>query len=121
MSGRLILINKQPGIHQVGVRETWNRHFDKCVLSSTGTKATNECQNEKLCAGLKTGIYGAIHNVQSICDTNTSTENLVFLLVDEKTRSTKSIALECCGWFTIYGCPELVFKILSSLVIACLF
>ena len=42
------------------------------------------CQDDQLCAGLKAGIYGAIHGVQSLLDKNSSTEEWGFLLVDAK-------------------------------------
>ena len=59
MSGRLIALEKQPGVRPVGVGETWRRLFDKCVLRVTGPEATSVCQDDQLCAGLKAVIDGA--------------------------------------------------------------
>ena len=42
------------------------------------------CQDDPLCAGLKSGIDGAIHGVQALWDENSSTEDWGFLLVDAK-------------------------------------
>ena len=42
------------------------------------------CQDNQLCAGLKSGIYSAIHGVQDLWDENLSTEEWGFLLVDAR-------------------------------------
>ena len=84
MSGCLILINKHPGTHPVGVGETWWCLFAKCVLRFTWPESTNACQDEKLYDGLNTGIDGAIHGVQAIWDVNFSMEDWLFPLVDTK-------------------------------------
>ena len=84
MSGRLIALDKQPGVRPVGVGETWRRLFAKIVLKVTGPEATMTCQGDQLCAGLKAGIDGVIHGVQALWDENSTTENWGFLLVDAK-------------------------------------
>ena len=56
MSGCLIALGKQPDVRPVGVRETWRCIFDKILLNITGPKATMECQDDHLCAGLKAGM-----------------------------------------------------------------
>ena len=63
MSGRLIALDKQPGIWPVGVGETLRRIFAKIVLKVTGPETTMACQDDQLCAELKAGIYGVIHGV----------------------------------------------------------
>ena len=63
ISGRLIAINKQPGVWLI-------RLFAKCVLTVTGPEATNVCQDDQLCAGWKSGIDGAVHGAQAILDAN---------------------------------------------------
>ena len=40
------------------------------------------CQDGLLCAGLKTGIDGAVHGVQAIWDENPTTQDWGFLIVD---------------------------------------
>ena len=84
MSGRLIALDKQPGVRPVGVGETWRRLFAKIILKVTGPEATMACQDDQLFPGLKVGIDGAIHGVQSLRDENLSTEEWGFLLVDAK-------------------------------------
>ena len=53
MSGHLIVLDKQPGVHPVDVGETWRQLFAKCVMKVTGTEATHACKYDNLCAGLK--------------------------------------------------------------------
>ena len=84
MSGSLISLDKQPGFHPVGIGETWICLFAKCVLRVIGPESTSACQDDQLCAGLKVGIDGVFHGAQPILDTNSTTEDWVFLLVDEK-------------------------------------
>ena len=93
MSSCLIALDKWTGIHQVGVGETWQRIFSKCVLRATGPEATNECQDDQLCAGLKAGIDGDVHGVQNIWDANSSTEDWGFMLEYKKTCLMKLIEL----------------------------
>ena len=75
MSGRLIALDKQPGVLTVGVGETWRRLFAKYVLRVTVPEATILCQGDQLCARLKALIDGAVHRVQSIWDTKLTTED----------------------------------------------
>ena len=39
MSGRLIALDKQPGIRSVGLGDTWGRLMEKCLLKVVGTEA----------------------------------------------------------------------------------
>ena len=91
MPGPLIVLDKQPGVCPVGLGETWICLLDKIFLRVTGPEATSSCQDYHMCAGLKAGIYGTFHGVQAICDTKLTKERWGFLLVDTKTRSTRSI------------------------------
>ena len=43
MSGQLIALDKQPGIRQVGVGETWRRLMAKCLLKVAGPEAKDAC------------------------------------------------------------------------------
>ena len=58
MYGRLIVLNKQPGVCPVGVGETWQRFFAKYVMRAKGRKDTNACQDDHLCAVLNAVIDG---------------------------------------------------------------
>ena len=53
MSGRLIALDKQPGVRLVGVGETWRRLFANIVIKVTGPESTMARQDDQLCAGLK--------------------------------------------------------------------
>ena len=64
MSGRLITLEKQPGILPVGVGETWRRLFAKIVLKVTGLEATMACQDDHMCAVVKAVTNDLIHGMQ---------------------------------------------------------
>ena len=94
MTCRLIEIDKCPGVRPIGIGETWRRLFSKCNVLHTIDSATIICGNKQLCAGLESGIEGAIHSTKqwwdiredefqdmSQQDTNTS-DPWGFLLVD---------------------------------------
>ena len=61
MSGRLIALDKQPGIRPVGMGETWQRLMAKCLLRVTGTEAKAACGTIQLAGGVEAGIEGTIH------------------------------------------------------------
>ena len=52
MSGRLIMLDKQPGIRPVGVGETWPRMMAKCLLRVTGQETKAACGTAQLAGGL---------------------------------------------------------------------
>ena len=68
ISGRLIMVDKKPGVCLVGVGETWRRFFVKIVLKVIGPEATMAFQDDQMCVGLKAVIDGAVHEVQDIWD-----------------------------------------------------
>ena len=53
MYGRLIEIDKNPGIHPVRVGETWRLLFDEIFIKVTVPEATMACWDDHLCAGIK--------------------------------------------------------------------
>ena len=61
MSGRLIALDKSPGIRPVGIGETWRRLLAKCLLRVTGQEAKAACGTEQLAGEVEAGIEGAIH------------------------------------------------------------
>ena len=65
-SGRLIVSDKQPGVHPVGVRETWRQLFAKYVLKVTGPVYTYACKHEQLCTELMMVTNGVVHGDQYI-------------------------------------------------------
>ena len=76
MSGHLITLDKQTGVRQVGVGETWRRIFSEIMLNVTGPQASMECQDDQLCAILKVVINGMVHRVQAIWDENSTMKDL---------------------------------------------
>ena len=64
MLGRLIGLNKCPGVSPVGLGETWRRMLVKCVLVVIGAEAKEACKTEQLFDGLEAGIEGGIHVVR---------------------------------------------------------
>ena len=120
MSSRLIVLDKIPGVRTVGVCETWRHIFAMCVLRVMGPKATNACKDDHLCAGLKVGINRAVHGDQAIWGTKLSTEDCVFLLLDTN-NSFNDINRIVMLWTVRHVWPSgYFFKLLSSMVIACL-
>ena len=78
MSGRLIVLEKQPGVSPVGVGETWLRLFANIILKFTVLEETMACKDNQLCSGLKAGIDGVIHGVQALWDKNRLRRNILF-------------------------------------------
>ena len=70
MSGRLIALDKHPGIQPVKLGEMWWHIFAKIVLKIAGLEETMSCQYDQLCAGIKVGIDGTIHGVQDLWNKN---------------------------------------------------
>ena len=61
---RLLALDKLPGTRPIGIGEIWRRLMTKCLLAVTGYQATEAAGNYNLCAGLSSGIEGAIHAMQ---------------------------------------------------------
>ena len=61
MSGRMIALDKQPGIRPVRVGETWRRMIVKCLLRVALSEAKAACGTTQLAGGMEAGIEGAIH------------------------------------------------------------
>ena len=61
MSGRLIALDKSPGIRLVGIGETWRRILAKCLLRVSGQESKAACGTEQLAGGVEAGIERAIH------------------------------------------------------------
>ena len=59
--GRLVALDKQPGVRPLGIGESWMRAVAKLVLTELGRDGKAACGSTQLCAGLEAGIEGAIH------------------------------------------------------------
>ena len=62
--GRLVALDKQPGVRPLGIGECWLHAVSKCVLKECGREGKAACGSTQLCAGLEAGIEGAIHSIR---------------------------------------------------------
>ncbi len=58
MAGRLVALDKCPGVCPLGVSENWRRAIAKTLLLVAGNEAKEACSIDHICAGLKAGIEG---------------------------------------------------------------
>ena len=59
MAGRLVALDKSPGVRPVGIGSIFWRLFAKCLIKVIGHEATSACGNVNLlCAGLPAEIEG---------------------------------------------------------------
>ena len=84
MSGRLIALDKSPGIRPVGIGETWRRLLAKCLLRVSGQEAKAACGTEQLAGGVEVGIEGAIHAARLQWAQHSQEEDWGFLLIDAR-------------------------------------
>jgi hypothetical protein len=70
MCRRLVALDKQPGVRPVAIGEIWQRCIAKGNLTGSGAEAKGACGSVQLCAGLETGIEGALHMVRLCAETN---------------------------------------------------
>jgi hypothetical protein len=84
-SGRLLALDKMPGVRPLGIGETWRRDISKAVLLIAGREVAMVCKTDSLCGGLQGGIDGVIHATPSMWDTHPMEEDWGFLLTDAKT------------------------------------
>ena len=84
MSGRLIALDKQPGIRPVGVGETWCRIMVKCLLKVAGSEAKSACGTTQLAGGLEAGIEGAFHAMLILWEEHSKEGGWGFLLIDAR-------------------------------------
>jgi hypothetical protein len=82
MAGRLVALDKCPGVRPIGIGETWRRLAAKATLLSSGREAKELCGIDQLCAGLEAGIEGGIHAIDELWRQHEEEEEWGFLLVD---------------------------------------
>ena len=81
-AGRLVAIDKCPGVRPVGIGESWMRLISKCVLHVAGGEAKESCGIDQLCVGLESGIEGGIHAMRLLWEQHSAEEEWGFLLID---------------------------------------
>jgi hypothetical protein len=82
MAGRLLALDKCPGIRPVGIGETWRQAIAKCIFKVAGKEAKETCGIDQLCAGLESGIEGGIHAMSHMWEQHKMEEDWGFLLID---------------------------------------
>ena len=82
MSGRLIALDKWPGIRPAGVGETWRRMMAKCLLRGAGPEANEACGTTQLAGGVDAGIEGAIYAMGVLWEEHKQEEDWGFLLIE---------------------------------------
>lgn len=66
MAGRLVALDKLPGVRPLGIGSIFRRLLAKGLIAVIGQQATSACSNLNLCAGLPAGIEGAVHAVRQV-------------------------------------------------------
>ena len=74
MENRLCSLDKQPGVHPLGIGCIIRRLITKCALKAGGADAKAACGSKQLCAGLKAVIEGVIHAVMEKIEENVEME-----------------------------------------------
>ena len=66
MAGRLVALDKCPGVRPIAVGESLRRIIGKSVCLAVKSDAEEVCQADQLCVGVKAGIEGAIHTLSDL-------------------------------------------------------
>ena len=77
----LIGMDNQPVIRPVGIGETWQSYFTKCVLVVFGPEAQEADRTEQLYGGMESGIKGGIHVIRLLWKNHSQEESWGFLLI----------------------------------------
>ena len=89
MAGRLLTLNKLPGIRPLGCDKTWRRFFAKFLLYVAMSEAEIICEIDQLCGGLHAGIEGGVHAMKTMWDLLMEEEEMGFLLIDTRNAFNK--------------------------------
>lgn len=84
MSGRLVALDKCPGIRPIGIGELWRRLISKCFLKVAGPQAKEACSIDQLCAGLEAGVEGGVHAMTEAWKRMEHEESIGVVLVDAR-------------------------------------
>ena len=86
---RLVALGKNSGIRPIVIGEIWRRLLAKYILAITCPSAKDAYGLDQLCAGLSTGIEGAIHGMSQLWEESEALDYWGFLLVDARNAFNK--------------------------------
>jgi hypothetical protein len=104
-SGRLVALDKCPGVRPIGIGESFMCPSSKCVLFVAGGESKESCGVDQLSAGLEAGIKGAIHATGLLCETHLAEEEWGFLIVDARNAFNEGNGLSWYGQSNSSGRP----------------
>ena len=81
MSGRLIDLDKCPGVRPIGIGECLQRVMCKCMAEAANKDLEETCGSQQLACGVKAGIEGAVHAVEELFN-STKEDGHGLLLMD---------------------------------------
>ena len=82
VANRLIVLDKCPGVHPIGIGETLRCVVGKAVCYATRVDVELACGSDQLCGGVRSGIEGAIHAMTNLFLQHGATSGWGVLLVD---------------------------------------
>eukprot|EP00957_Ditylum_brightwellii_P185088 14094998-Ditylum_brightwellii.AAC.1 len=80
VTGRLIVLDKCPGIRPVGIGEILFRMIGKCIIAVCGDEVAKACGIHQLCFILKAGIEGAVYSMKQMWDDHAKEDGWGILL-----------------------------------------
>ena len=69
-SGRLVALDKYPGVRPIGIGDCLRRIICRGVAEFTKIDLEETCSTDQLACGLKAGVEGAIHALSDVFDDN---------------------------------------------------
>ena len=96
VSGRLIALDKCPGVRPIGIGECLRRIFSKSVSEFTKIDLEETCSTDQLACGLKAGVEGANHALPEVFDDNK--EDGCGMLMMDASNAFNSLNRETALW-----------------------
>ena len=96
VSGRLIGLDKCPGVRSIGIGECLRRIICKSVAEFTKIDLEETCSTDQLACGLKAGVEGAIQALSDVFDDNK--ENGCGMMLMDASNAFNSLNRETALW-----------------------